>query len=1328
MTVWINDTAGNKNTSSVTFIIDTIAPPISIAVPSNHTNTSNTGQDVNYSVLSADRHSCWYSNDTMGVNTTLASCANITTITWGKGEHNVTVWNNDTAGNKNSSTIRFTIDLTPPTFTTIANQTIESNDALGYDIDASDTYGVDCFTVNDTTNFQINCSGYLQNNTALSVNVYWINITVNDSHSNENSSLMKINVTSQTSSAINFVTPTPANLTAQSTTNVEINVSITESDLSELTYNWNGTNYTMYNDSMILMMNFDNVSALGENNTYVVDLSGNDDNGTVNGATWNNSGKYSGTYDFDGTSSDYITISDSPRVRLVDNFTIGVWVYSNNPSNSGRIYNKESSTNGLSNYILDIANNKIRFQFNDLTPITHLGVANITSQTWYHIMITYSSNTLTSYLNGTLDNVSTHSGTIGTSSNPFYIGRFDDQFNQNFNGSIDELRIWNRTLSAAEVYQQYASNLRKYNTNKWSLYVNQSKNATTGLVEGNYTYQVFSLNSENNKNSTGPRTVIIDTIAPTVSIAFPTNSTNHSNTGLNINYSVSDQNTISCWYSNDTMGVNTTLANCANITTITWEEGKHNVTIWVNDTAGNKNTTNVTFIIDTIPPTISIAIPSNYTNTSNTNQDINYSVSNPGRHSCWYSNDTMGVNTTLATCANITTITWAEGEHNVTVWVNDTTGNKNSSTIRFTIDLTSPTFTNLSNQTVEYGNALTYDLNSSDTVLFDCFSVNDTTNFKINCSGYLENNTNLSVNLYWLNITVNDTSNNQNSTLLQVNVNDTTSPTIILNNPAANLINDSVNVTNVTFNCSVTDLSNLFNISLYITNSSNTSFALNQTTNITRLSNSSNWSLSLPTGNYTWNCLGYDTYNNSAWASTNRTITIGFVDNDGDSVSDSLDLLEGNETNVNTTGLTSLNITISGNSTTGSYSDEQEIVFYDSSEKIVNFTHNFSSSQLDLSKVRVIKATNSIIINLSGQVQANYNKTVYITDNNFASLCVKDAEVNSIDNITSLCTGTNETDLTTCLGSSANLNNLNCSDLGSTIEIKNLRHSAIRGVPRSTQTTTPASSGGSGGGGSFSGGIASQITKECTNNSDCKPKYNCWNEKCVMLFDVRIIKFISPIETSKVINFTYLIKGKGYVKGDVIINYWLEKNNQILSQGKDTVYLDEYEEKGLIASLPLPTNTSEEPYLLYVSVDYQSYKTKASRTIEIKEDKVIAQPLTSPKKKVIPILLEKINLAGFLIILLIIFTINETINVFWHKDKEIKQKKIKQPIIPKEKPKSKTDKSKTSEGKELIKGLLKATLNKSEKESNIKEYESEDQEEENYYYEDIEDIEEISQL
>lgn len=113
---------------------------------------------------------------------------------------------------------------------------------------------------------------------------------------------------------------------------------------------------------------------------------------------------------------------------------------------------------------------------------------------------------------------------------------------------------------------------------------------------------------------------------------------------------------------------------------------------------------------------------------------------------------------------NITTIYTSSENYTVgseTWWVNVTA-----------IDTTPPSFIDgtPTNQTITYGDAFAYNINATDEIALDCFIVNDTTNFKINCSGYLENNTLLSAGLYNLNVTINDTSNNKNSGFFWVNV------------------------------------------------------------------------------------------------------------------------------------------------------------------------------------------------------------------------------------------------------------------------------------------------------------------------------------------------------------------------------------------------------------------------------------------------------------------------------------------------------------------------------------------------------------------------------
>jgi len=53
-------------------------------------------------------------------------------------------------------------------------------------------------------------------------------------------------------------------------------------------------------------------------------------------------------------------------------------------------------------------------------------------------------------------------------SGPLAIGAYYTTGNYRFDGLIDEVRVYNRTQSDDEVYQDYVSNLYKYDTNAWA--------------------------------------------------------------------------------------------------------------------------------------------------------------------------------------------------------------------------------------------------------------------------------------------------------------------------------------------------------------------------------------------------------------------------------------------------------------------------------------------------------------------------------------------------------------------------------------------------------------------------------------------------------------------------------------------------------------------------------------------------------------------------------------------------------------------------------------------------------------------------------------------
>ena len=313
-----------------------------------------------------------------------------------------------------------------------------------------------------------------------------------------------------------FISPTLSNNAYTTNTNVEINVSIIEANLSEVKYNWNGTNYTYYNDSLVLMYNFDNVSALGENNTYVVDSAGIN-NGTVhNGSLSTPNGRYDGAFTFDGVD-DLIEI---PTITFAGEFTISFW-WKIIHDNAYRAAISEDST-GTSAKIAH-ANDGSSFFIRVINGGSSDSSVSLPSENeWHHISIVRdSSDKVDLYIDASQPTRLFSDAAQSGNSLWSVIGRGSSDIGQHMNGTLDEFRIWNRSLSADEVYQQYVSNLKKVDSDSWELYVNQSKNATNGLNDGTYTYQTFATSTFGSLNSTPLRTLTVDTTFPSINFTSP---------------------------------------------------------------------------------------------------------------------------------------------------------------------------------------------------------------------------------------------------------------------------------------------------------------------------------------------------------------------------------------------------------------------------------------------------------------------------------------------------------------------------------------------------------------------------------------------------------------------------------------------------------------------------------------------------------------------------------------------------------------------------------------------------------------------------------------
>jgi hypothetical protein len=75
----------------------------------------------------------------------------------------------------------------------------------------------------------------------------------------------------------------------------------------------------------------------------------------------------------------------------------------------------------------------------------------LTLNTWSHVAVTYDGSNMLLYVNGALVATKAQTGTIATGNQALRIGNSNASISEGFNGLIDEIRIYNRALSAAEI-------------------------------------------------------------------------------------------------------------------------------------------------------------------------------------------------------------------------------------------------------------------------------------------------------------------------------------------------------------------------------------------------------------------------------------------------------------------------------------------------------------------------------------------------------------------------------------------------------------------------------------------------------------------------------------------------------------------------------------------------------------------------------------------------------------------------------------------------------------------------------------------------------------
>ncbi len=171
--------------------------------------------------------------------------------------------------------------------------------------------------------------------------------------------------------------------------------------------------------------------------------------GTISSVTSNTGLGQAASFAGGGSNAGYTTYggaSGNLNVTGSGGLSVCLWVYRTVSATNQVMVQKESGSTG---YILFLTatNGILNFR---VRGVNVTSVTSFVNSTWTHLCGTWDGSTSRTYVNGTFTNSIANSGTLGSNtSEPMSVGGGNSDVD--YTGYIDEVRVYNRALSAAEI-------------------------------------------------------------------------------------------------------------------------------------------------------------------------------------------------------------------------------------------------------------------------------------------------------------------------------------------------------------------------------------------------------------------------------------------------------------------------------------------------------------------------------------------------------------------------------------------------------------------------------------------------------------------------------------------------------------------------------------------------------------------------------------------------------------------------------------------------------------------------------------------------------------
>lgn len=467
------------------------------------------------------------------------------------------------------------------------------------------------------------------------------------------------------------------------------------------------------------------------------DASGAGLGGSIQNASWV-AGRFGNALSFNGTNA-WVTVNDAPGLRLTTGMTLEAWVRPTTVSGWRTIVVKQRGTGG--SYALFASDPNRSPQgpagfINIGSDRDAWGTSVLSLNTWTHLTTTYDGTSLRMYVNGTLARTVSAPGTIATTADVLRIGGSSNGGNY-FSGLIDEVRVYNRALSASEIQTDMNSAVNSAPTvdttpptvaitapannagvrNTVTLTATASDNVavagvqflvdgaasgaedttapysiawnTTGL-SGAHTVSAIARDSSGNRTTSSLVNVNVDTLAPTVAISSPAPGSTVSGT-IGVTASASDNVAVAgvqFFRDGVSLGAEDTVAPYSISWNTTGLTGAQSITAVARDSAGNTSTSTTVSVtvdnVDRIAPTVSITAPAANASVTGSVTIAASASDNVGVVGVRFQLDGANLgseDTTAPYSVNWNTNPVSNGNHTLTAIARDAAGNTTTSTI-----------------------------------------------------------------------------------------------------------------------------------------------------------------------------------------------------------------------------------------------------------------------------------------------------------------------------------------------------------------------------------------------------------------------------------------------------------------------------------------------------------------------------------------------------------------------------------------------------------------------------------------------------------------------